>query len=205
MPWILDTIWGAAHADISAFFHPRDSMVGLQVTAFRDPPEDRFPICIKVEKGPRPLPDLLWVAGAEYANARARAVLERFVPGGIAFREAEFLDARERPLRDRFWKITLGPNCLVDDGIAVEQSDVRMLAGNVKAPDGRILPLPPRLGVTREPPQLMWSRAAVGDRHIWADRLLQSRIVVSDELYGSMKAEKLTGFQAQECRFAQEH
>ncbi len=49
-------------------------------------------------------------------------------------------------------------------------------------------------------PQIMWHAEKITGLHLWFDPLARNAIVVSDALYGEMKATGMTGFQAQESR-----
>ena len=205
MPWHLDFLWASVRADIDAYYDRSHDLTGKSVSPFEDPPDEDFPIVIRMQNGPRRLPDFARFVSAVYVNEAARRILERFEPERLRFRDAVVLGADGRPVRDAVWKLTVSRDCLVEDGIVLDQSDVTVHRRRMKLPDGRVVDLPPVLGIKREPPQLMWSRGAIGDRHLWADTMLKDRIIVSDELYAAIKAGKLTGFQAQECRFAVTH
>lgn len=141
-----------------------------------------------------------------FATDAARAILDQFEPGKLHFSPVIVHMPNGRVYGEPIHLLTLLPPCKVDGGLVAEKSDVKLIdnyripAGGSTYIDGK-----PYLQVTRDPPQLTWSRAVVGDRNLWADSLLTSRILMSDQLYAALKAAGITGFQAQESRFATEH
>ncbi|MCB1336048.1 MAG: hypothetical protein KDK10_00820 [Maritimibacter sp.] len=207
MPWILDTVAGRVAADISGFwseFGARESKITSPWVAPEDGPG---PLNVRLDSAPRQLPEYTaLVSHLIFVGATARSLLDAQAPGSCRFTETLVTMPSGRPYERPVFLLTLLEGALVADGIVTDRSDVRRVEGQfVLAPDGRRLPLPPRLAATRQPPQLTWSRAAVGDRAIWADAMLRDRIIASDALYAAFKAAGVSGFQAQECRFATEH
>ena len=124
------------------------------------------------------------------------------MPGALRFTPVTVRKPRGRPYGQEISLLTLPPTCKVAGGVVAEKSDVRLVEiCRIPAGGGRFIDGKPYLRVTADPPRLVWNRAAVGERHLWADAMLPGRIIASDALYAALKAAGVTGFQAQESRF----
>lgn len=207
MPWILDTLMGRVALDISGWWHPDHDLTKANLSTWNAPDSQLLPVQIALNKAPKVLPGLTSLATKMmFATDAARAILDRFEPGKLQFSPVIVHMPNGKVYGEPIHLLTLLPPCKVDDGLVVEKSDVKLVDNyRIPAGGGTYIDGKPYLQVTRDPPQLTWSRAAVGDRHLWADSLLTSRILMSDQLYAGLKAAGITGFQAQESRFATEH
>ncbi|MHA6264820.1 hypothetical protein ACXYMO_16605 [Arenibacterium sp. CAU 1754] len=206
MPRIIDTLYGRDAYDISGWWHPDHDLTKANLSRFNVPSDDMLPLHIKLATAPNILPGLTSLAtNMIYADAQARAILERFEPGKLRFSPVVVHMPKGRLYDGEISLLTLPPSCLVKDGLVREQLDVRLVE-NYRIPigGGKFLDGKPYLRPTHEPPRLMWNRRTVGDRHIWADDMLPSKIIISDELYAALKEAGVTGYQAQESRFATE-
>lgn len=207
MPWILYTLYGQDAFDISGRWHPEHNLTKANISTWKGPEDDQLPLQIKLDTAPKVLPGLTSLAwNLIYLDAQARAIFERFEPGKLRFSPVIVHMPDGRPHEAEVSLLTLPPSCRVRNGIVVEKSDVERVENyRIPAGGGRFIDGTPYLRVKRDPPRLLWYRQAVGDRHIWADDLLPSKVLVSDALYAALKEAGVTGFQAQESRFETEH
>ena len=207
MPWILDTLMGRVALDISGWWHPDHDLTKANLSTWKAPDSQLLPVQIALNKAPKVLPGLTSLATKMmFATDAVRAILDRFEPGKLQFSPVIVHMPNGKAYGQPIHLLTLLPSCKVDGGLVVEKSDVRLIENyKIPAGGGRYIDGKPYLQVTRDPPQLTWSRAVVGDRNLWADSLLTSRILMSDQLYAALKAAGITGFQAQESCFATEH
>lgn len=207
MPWILDTLIGGVASDISGRWHPAHDLTKANLSIWNAPESDMVPVQIALYEAPKVLPGLTSLAmNMTFATDAARAILERFEPGKLQFSPVIVHMPNGKVYDQPIHLLTLPASCKVDGGLVREKSDVRLIENyKIPAGGGKFIDGKPYLRLTRDPPQLMWSRAAVGDRHLWADSMLTNKILMSDALYAALKAAGITGFQAQESRFATLH
>lgn len=207
MPWILDTVMGRVALNISGRWHPAHNLIKANLSTWKAPESHMLPVQVALDEAPKVLPGLTALAmNMMFATDAARAILERFEPGRLQFSPVIVHMPNGTVYGQPIHLLTLPPSAKVDSGIVREMSDVKLIENyRIPAGGGRFIDGKPYLRVTRDPPQLTWSRAAVGDRHLWADSMLPSKILMSDTLYAALKAAGITGFQAQESRFAPVH
>lgn len=205
MPWIMDTVTGGVAHDLSGRIVtdlPWERRPGY----FKAPSKEDLPLDIQLSDAPEVLPEFCRLASTNlFVGDKARGILEEFCPGMLSFHAVRVRMQNKKLYKNKVYLLTMGDACLVEDGIVLEGSDVILKRPRIPLPDGGSIEGRPRLGVMKEPPRLYWSRAAVGDRHLWADSKLQDIIVASDALHAAFKSHGVTGYQAQECRFVQEH
>ena len=205
MPWIMDTIAGAVAHDLSGRIVsdlPWERLPGY----FKAPLEEDLPLDIQMSDAPKILPEFSSLAdGNHFVGEKARSILEEFCPGVLSFHAVRVRMPNKQLYKDKVYLLTMGDSCLIEDGIVMEGSDVVLKRSRIPLADGRSVEGRPMLGVLKRPPQLYWSRVAVGDRHLWADSKLRQIVVASDGLHEAFKAHGVTGYQAQECRFVLEH
>ena len=206
MPWILYSLFGQDAFDISGRWHPKHDLTKANITTWKAPDESQLPVQIKLDRAPKSLPGLTSLAwNLIYVNSQARAILERFEPDNLRFSPVIVHMPDGRRYGSEINLLTLLPSCRVPGGIVIEKSDVRLIENfKIPAGGGNFIDGKPYLRLKHDPPRLTWNRAAVGNRHIWADDMLPSRILVSDTLYSALKEAGVTGFQAQESRFETE-
>ncbi len=206
MPWILDTLIGSDMYDILGRWKSGHDLTGKNVSTWNAPSEEMLPLHVKLGQAPKILPGLTSLAFTLiYANDAAKAVLERFAAGHVQYSPVVVHMPDDSIYSQPFYALTLRDSCLVDKGLVLEESDVRVKEGHrIPAGGGTYIDGKPHLRLTHNPPRLMWNRRAVGGRHIWADRELKGRILMSDDLYAALKEAGITGFRALESRFAAE-
>ncbi|MCG7495032.1 hypothetical protein MHM86_15900 [Thalassobius sp. Cn5-15] len=205
MPWIMDTIAGAVAHDISGRI-VTDLPWERQPGYFKAPSKEDLPLDIQLSDAPKILPEFCSLAdGNHFVGDKARGVLEEFCPGMLSFHAVRLGMPNKKLYKNKVYLLTMGDACLVEDGIVLEGSDIILKRPRIPLADGGSVEGPPMLGVMKRPPRLYWSRVAVGERHLWADSKLQQIVVASDALHEAFKARGVTGYQAQECRFVQEH
>lgn len=207
MPWVLDAETGRDQFEIAGRWHPEHDLSRAFVDFHRLPEGVEAPVHVLLTSAPERLPEYTALLNRQiFAGLKARDLLEKFLANEVQFTDAIVTMPDGSVYGESVFLVTFGDGVYVDDGIVVEESDVTPSSiTHVQAPDGRSIPLPPRLDVTKYPPRLMWHRSAVGDRHIWIDKRLRNRVVASDDLYQAMKDAGITGFQAQESLFKRTH
>lgn len=207
MPWILDTLIGRTTHGISGWWHPEHDMLKENLSVWKGPADHLLPLQVSLAEAPRVLPGLTsLVSKLIFANDAARAILEQFVPETLTFASVIVHMPKGKIYGQAIHVVTLPAACMLDGGLVVEKSDVRIVENyKIPAGGGRYIDGKPYLALTRDPPRLMWNRVAVGYRHLWADSKLAHKILISDQLYAALKSAGITGFQAQESRFDTEH
>ncbi|WP_170405774.1 hypothetical protein [Ruegeria arenilitoris] len=223
MPWILDVqsanIRLGLEGGYSNEYNPIDSHCLSGFVA--DVPPELLPFRLDIWEAPNPLPEFANYCYTDiYVGETARRLIEELEPSTHQFHDT-IVTRNGKPVTGRpyrsfqteppffrfgiggeFFRFQLGAENVLDGAIVIEESDVAEWHRKLRRKDGSIAEIH-SLAVKARPPRLKWRRSVVLNRHLWIEKRLTQFLIASDELYSAFKSAGVTGFNAQECRFAE--
>jgi len=149
------------------------------------PPESMLPLHFRQSTNHKVLPDFMSGSGGTiFVSQKMRRLIEDMDPETHHYFPITLHTKAGDVIENEYFLFKFGS--FIDDGIIVDKSQVGpiVVAG--------------KLGFYSTParPKLVWKKAKIAGRHVWADRYLKDRFCVSDAFFEEVSRLKIKLFRA---------